>query len=177
MTDTPSKTREEMVADLRSIPVPTIRIWPDAFWRKYYFTMRMYPEQPTKEEQDALEASMRADVHLLPCHNCREHYAKHVGGLEKAKQSQLDLALWLFSVQNDINGRQGRHVYSWDQSIEAVKRMCRGQGPLGSSRPEGGSSSSSTGPIPIWSIVLICLLAIAIGIGIGIAATKAKRKK
>lgn len=156
--------------DIGSIPVPTIHVWPEAYWRSYYYTAKMYPEQPSKEEQDACVDFFTSQLHLLPCHNCRMHFKDHISGLQKAKLSQKNLFEWLFSVQNDINERKGTHVYSWDESIQAVKRMCRGMGKYSpsESRPSG---------LPVWSIVLVCLLAVAIGVGIGVASAKARRKK
>jgi len=170
MSDVSGEDQAKLINDLRSIPVPTIDIWPQAYWKSYYYTARMYPEQPSKEEQDAVVDFFKSQVHLLPCHKCRAHFVKHLPGLEKAKTSQSELFKWLFSVQNDINERKGTHVYTWDQSIEAVKRMCRGMGHY-------ERSDKSNTPMPVWSIVLVCLLAIALGIGIGCAAVKSRRKK
>lgn len=174
-----------MIEDLRRLPVPPIDVWADANWRDFYAKMRAYPEQPTEEERAALVNYVKSHEHLMPCHRCRGHLAQHFPGLDAASRSQVDFALWLFAVHNDVNARTGKHVHTWDQSIEAVKRMMRGQGRYGSGRVGDGSGSGSgsgggggggAGAMPVWSIVLVCLLAMAVGVGIGIATARAAKR-
>lgn len=162
----------DMVAALRGIPVPSLKVWAESFWRTYYFVMKSYPEDPTPVEQAAVVAFFQSQAHLLPCHECREHFVKWLPGLEWAKTSQAALALWLFGLQNNINTRNGRHVYSFDESVGAVKRMVRDPLESGSGSGAGTRAGARSATVPVWTIALVCLLGIGLGVAIGMAAAK-----
>lgn len=164
----------QIIDALRSIPVPSLNVWAESFWRTFYFVMKSYPEDPTPEEQAAVQAFFKSQAHLLPCHRCREHYVEWIPGLEWAKTSQAALALWLFGLHNNINERNGRHVYSFDESIGAVKRMVRDPLESGDSGTRAGSKSAT---VPAWTIALVCLLGVGIGVGIGVAMSKRRGEK
>lgn len=159
---------------LNSIPVPALPTWADATWRTMYFIARMYPDQPSPEEQRSIVAFMTSLQQLLPCTVCRQHFASHLPELERAKLSRVTLYQWIFNVQNDVNRRNGKHIYSWDQSVEAVGKMSLGKGAHSPATCKPGSDKSK---MPVWAIVLVVCTALAVGIGIGVIAQKSKHDK
>jgi len=163
---------KDKLDSLNEVSVPALPTWADAIWRTMYFIARMYPDQPSPEEQRAMVGFMTNLQKLLPCTTCRGHFAVHLPELERAKLSRVTLYQWIFNVQNDINRRNGKHVYSWDQSVEAVKRMSLGKGAHTPFACRYGSGSK----MPVWGIVLVVCLALAIGIAIGFVVHKPKSK-
>lgn len=165
---------EEKIESIKSIPMPSLPTWADAVWRSLYFFARTYPDQPTPAEQKNLVQFMTSMQGLLPCHQCRGHFAKHFPELENAKMSRVTLYQWIFNVQNDINKRNGKKEYSWSDSIEAVTRMSKGKGAYSFIVPHKGGVS-----VPVWGIVLSVCLALALGIltGMGITTSKLKRSR
>jgi hypothetical protein len=140
-----------------------------------YFIARMYPDQPSPDEQRACVNFMTSLQQLLPCTTCRGHFAVHLSELDRAKLSRVTLYQWIFNVQNDIAQRNGKHVYTWDQSVHAVKNMSLGKGAHAPPHcPPGGSNGSK---MPIWAIVLVVCLALAVGVAIGFIAQKPRRAR
>lgn len=161
----------EKLESIKSIPMPPLPTWADAVWRSLYFFARTYPDQPTPSEQKNLVQFMTSMQGLLPCQQCRTHFAEHLSELENAKVSRITLYQWIFNVQNDINKRNGRKEYSWADSIEAVTRMSMGKG--------AHSIHKGSNGFPIWGIVLSVCIALALGIvtGMGITSSKLKNKQ
>lgn len=164
--------------DLNSIPLPALPTWADAFWRTMYFVARMYPDQPSIEEQRSMVNFMTSLQQLLPCTTCREHFAVHLSELDRAKLSRVTLYQWIFNVQNDINRRNGKHIYTWDQSVHAVKTMSLGKGAHSPSqcRPGTNPGANHVSKMPVWAIVLVVCLALAVGVAIGVITQKHPRK-
>jgi len=172
--DVPALMKDkEKLESLNSIPLPALSTWADALWRSMYFIARVYPDQPSPDEQQAMVSFMSSLQRLLPCTTCREHFARHLSELDRAKLSRVTLYQWIFNVQNDINKRNRKHVYSWDQSVDAVRKMSLGKGAHSPATCRPGDRRGSN--MPIWAIVLVVVMALAIGVAIGVGTQKVRK--
>ncbi len=159
MSEAEEQTIKELT-DIRSIPPPGLSIWAYSFWSAFYFLMLLYPDQPTLEEQKTLVDFFTGAAHHLPCRVCRSHFIKHLPTLNEGKLSRVNLAKWLFNVHNDVNQRTGKPILSWEESVEAVRKLSLGL-------KSGACSHRNSNAVPLWGIVVIAFVCIVIGIVIG----------
>lgn len=161
-----SEEFSKKLEDIRGLPLPSLSTWAGATWPTFYYFMLTYPDQPTPEEQVKMRMFFEGSAHNLPCQNCRNHFQTHFGKIDQAVKSRVNLAEWLFSVHNDVNRRTGKKIYTWEESIEAVRKIMYGI------RPNNRSHSSV---VPVWGIVIIALVCIIVGIVIGFGIWHNKR--
>lgn len=153
---------------IRDIPLPTKDVWSFYKWRDMYSVAVTYPDNPSEEDMDQVEAYMRAQAHLMPCLKCAPHFSKHVNSsIKEARKSRKNLLLWLFSVHNDVNSRTGKPVYSTEDSIKSVSKFM--------TKVRKGTGVNSQ--LPVWVGAVIAVGALVGGIGIGVGIQKSRRNE
>lgn len=160
---------DQKVLDMiHNIPLPTKDVWPFYKWRDMYSVAVTYPDNPSEEDMDQLEAYMRAQAYLMPCDDCKRHFKEHVNkSIKNARKSRTNVLLWLFSVQNDINSRTGKHIYDTEQSVNSVSNFM--------SKVRTGSGVNRQ--LPVWVGAVIAMGALVGGIGIGVGIQKSRRNE
>jgi len=133
-----------------------------------YIVAVNYPDNPNEDDMKQLEAYMRAQAYLMPCPECKKHFTVHVDkSIGEAKKSRSNLLLWLFSVQNDVNSRTGKPVFTTEQSIKSVSKIM--------TKVHGGSGLNNQ--LPVWATAIIAVGALVGGIGVGVGIQKSRRNE
>lgn len=156
---------ESVLDKICKIPLPSKDVWAFYKWRDMYSVAVTYPDAPSEQDMDHLEAYMRAHAHLIPCKECKIHFEKHVNNsIKHARTSRKNLLLWLFSVHNDVNARAGKPIYDTEQSIRCVTKAMTSV----------GQGAGLTGQIPIWVGAVLAVGTLIGGIGIGVGIQKSR---
>lgn len=158
---------QNILEQIRSIPLPSKDVWAFYKWRDMYSDAVTYPDNPTTQDMDQMESLIRARAYFLPCPRCKPHFMAQVnGGIKEAVKSRKNLLLWLFHVHNDINSRNGKHIYSTEESVESVSKFMK--------RVRGSGKDTS---LPTWATAIIAVGALVGGIGIGVGIQKSSHKE
>ncbi|KAF8554909.1 hypothetical protein OG21DRAFT_1385292, partial [Imleria badia] len=79
-----------------------------ATWRLLHTMTLRYPEKPTQDEREALEAYMYLTARLYPCGECATEFQALLKQFPPQTASRLSASLWLCSVHNEVNARLGK---------------------------------------------------------------------
>ncbi|KAG8221252.1 hypothetical protein J3R82DRAFT_1416 [Butyriboletus roseoflavus] len=80
-------------------------------WKLLHTMTLRYPENPTPDEREALEAYMYLTSRLYPCGECAAEFQALLKKFPPQTASRLSASLWLCSVHNEVNARLGKQVF------------------------------------------------------------------
>ena len=85
--------------------------WGPHYWKMSHYITIAYPKNPTEEDKKSVKMYFYNLVYLLPCENCRNHYAKNLNKFpltEEILASRYKLIKWLVDIHNEVNRRTGK---------------------------------------------------------------------
>lgn len=73
-----------------------------------------YPKLPSLEDQGKIKDLVNNIVVFYPCDVCRLHAINYLKNhsMEDAVKTQRDMKLWLIAFHNEVNKRNGKHIYT-----------------------------------------------------------------
>lgn len=102
--------------------------WGPALWTTLHTMSFNYPEQPTEEEKAQYRDFFHALKYVLPCGECRRHYANGIEKtypLEPALKNRDTLSRWLVDFHNVVNKRLNKPIVPYDSVKEKYESMSK----------------------------------------------------
>jgi len=162
-------------------------VWGPLQWKALHQLTRGYPRtDPSPGHKTALVDYVQALVQLLPCQQCRGHWAKLAPTVADATQSRYTAMKWAIDAHNAVNARLHKPQLSYAQAVRAIQETCPGDGTtVGATRgkSDGGADqdgSDKNGPhgMPTWEIgVIAAAAAVVAAAAIATAIFLTKRRK
>jgi hypothetical protein len=89
--------------------------WGPSVWRTIHAFAVGFPDEPTKDEVDAIVKFFDSLNYLIPCESCREHYKQNYKMLPPMPvYSKKDLVKWTFDLHNVVNRMLKKKEYSYE---------------------------------------------------------------
>ncbi|KAF9228471.1 hypothetical protein BS17DRAFT_340535 [Gyrodon lividus] len=95
-----------------------------ATWKLLHTMTLRYPEKPTQDEREALEAYMYLTSRLYPCGECAAEFQELLKKFPPQTSSRLAASLWLCSVHNEVNDRLGKPMFDCSELDETYDCGC-----------------------------------------------------
>ena len=101
------------------------KIWGPHFWFVLHIITFNYPKNPTAHDKQAYRDFFTSIKDILPCYNCKKHYAKNINkypitpNLDNKKQ----LVTWLINIHNQVNKDLGKETYTLKEVLEIYKNL------------------------------------------------------
>lgn len=86
--------------------------WGPLLWESINTIVREYPENPTAEDRQNFKLFFQSLGDVLPCPECRKHYAGHLKNmsLDDAVNSRDSLINFIIDLHNEVNKATGKSV-------------------------------------------------------------------
>jgi hypothetical protein len=85
-------------------------MWGPALWHFLHVISFNYPNDPTEQEKNSMYQFMMSLGQVLPCPECRDHYAQNTSGLRDALGSKSDFSLYMYNFHNMVNVQTGKKI-------------------------------------------------------------------
>jgi hypothetical protein len=95
-------------------------LWGPHCWRFMHYLTMAYPEEPTQIEKDKVKRFFLSLADVIPCENCRVHFALNLKNFplnDNVLNSRYNLINWLKDIHNEVNIRNGKKIWSYDDII------------------------------------------------------------
>lgn len=157
-------------------------VWGPHAWKFMHAVALTYPEQPSKEEQQAAFNFFSSLQYLLPCESCKLNYVKELKmfPIEDAVTSKQKLNEWLAALHNSVNERLKKTVMSTEQILQYVfEGTSHNNNAATSSTPQSSNSnsSSSSNNNNTWGIAATCIAGGLLIVVVVFVALYQKQKK
>jgi len=108
------------------IPIISIDRWGPNGWKFITACAFAYPMQPTASEMTQMQTFLVSMQYVLPCHFCREHYARNVRTLTNVSlATRKTLLQWMNDTRNAINRTAGKPEVTFDEMLRASLTGCK----------------------------------------------------
>lgn len=74
-----------------------------AAWKLFHTVMARFPDEPTKDESEALRSYVHLFQRLYPCGECAEHFREILDKYPPQVSSRSAAAVWACHVHNEVN--------------------------------------------------------------------------
>ena len=81
-----------------------------ANWTSLHSFAAAYPQTPTQEERENMEAYLVGFSTSYPCRECRAHFLEHIKERPWNLESGESLRMWVCQVHNDVNAMLGKPI-------------------------------------------------------------------
>ncbi|KIL00880.1 hypothetical protein PAXRUDRAFT_128869, partial [Paxillus rubicundulus Ve08.2h10] len=95
-----------------------------ATWKLLHTMTLRYPENPTQDERQALEAYMYLTSRLYPCGECASEFQELLKKFPPQTSSRRAASLWLCSVHNEVNDRLEKPLFDCSKLDETYDCGC-----------------------------------------------------
>jgi len=95
-----------------------------ATWKLLHTMTLRYPENPTQDEREALEAYMYLTSRLYPCGECAAEFQELLKKFPPQTSSRRAASLWLCSVHNEVNNRLKKPMFDCSKLDETYDCGC-----------------------------------------------------
>ena len=82
-----------------------------AAWKLFHTTMARFPDEPSKDESDALKSYIHLFARLYPCGECAEHFQEILKKYPPQTSSRSSAAAWACFVHNEVNVSKGKPIF------------------------------------------------------------------
>ena len=89
---------------------------PAAAWTFMHQVSYTVPEQIPADIGASVGAFFGSLTNLLPCDDCKTHYAAWIQARPVPRDSRENLARWVVDLHNDVNARLGKPSWSYEKS-------------------------------------------------------------
>lgn len=100
-------------------------VWGPLFWHTMHIVALGYPQSPTYAHKRAAKEFFESLTQLIPCPQCREHYAKYLQAMPIAPHldRREDLFRWTVAIHNEVNTRLGKPRMLEAEAIAFYRRL------------------------------------------------------
>lgn len=93
------------------------RAWGPHAWATLHAVLFNYPNSPSAADKDRMTVFINAFASMLPCEECRRHFANLLKTLpfENCLQSRDSLSRWGVAAHNLVNRRLRKREYQYDE--------------------------------------------------------------
>ncbi len=95
--------------------------WGPGAWKFLTAIAFAYPENPSKEEQEATYQFFSALQHLLPCKKCKTHFKDNIDKIPLDTSSKDSLTKWVVDFHNLVNESLGKSKVEFDKIAEQYR--------------------------------------------------------
>jgi hypothetical protein len=96
-------------------------LWGPHCWKFMHYLTMAYPNNPTQQDKENVSNFFNSIKNVLPCENCRVHFAMNLQKFpltDKVLESKYNLINWLKDIHNEVNTRNGKKLYTYDDIIQ-----------------------------------------------------------
>ena len=90
-------------------------LWGPCAWKFLHFVAFAYPNAPTDEQRERHATFFRALADVLPCAQCRRHYAADLPTNDDFVRDRASLSRWVFEIHNGVNDRTDKPTVDFDR--------------------------------------------------------------
>ena len=91
--------------------------WGPCAWRWLHTLSFLYADNPTAEEQRVMREYLYAFQKVLPCDNCRNHFAELMQRHPPQLESRDAFMEWVVKAHNQVNERTGKRSYTMEEVV------------------------------------------------------------
>ena len=93
------------------------KIWGPSGWLFLHTITFNYPINPTQDQKIKHKELFENLKYTLPCARCAQHYSNNFKkySLDEALQTRDKLINWLIDIHNEVNKKNGKRIYSYDE--------------------------------------------------------------
>jgi hypothetical protein len=95
-------------------------LWGPHCWKFLHYLTMAYPDNPSPVEKNKISKFISAIKDVIPCENCRIHFALNLQKFpltDNVLKSRYDLINWLKDIHNEVNIKNGKKIYTYDDII------------------------------------------------------------
>jgi hypothetical protein len=96
-------------------------IWGPHCWKFLHFLTLSYPDNPTEQDKNNIKQFIFSLENVLPCEKCRYHFGNNLKNFpitDNIISSRYNLINWLRNVHNEVNSRNNKKQYSYDDLLK-----------------------------------------------------------
>ena len=100
-------------------------VWGPGGWLFLHTISLNYPTNPTYEDKENYKTFFTSLKNVIPCKNCAKHYSENLNNysLDKSLNSKQDLVKWLIDIHNEVNVKNNKRKYSYDEVINKYNNL------------------------------------------------------
>ena len=104
-------------------------IWGPSGWTFLHTITLNYPDNPTEEDKMNHKDFFHNLKNVIPCPNCKEHYNINLQKypIDVNLESKEKLVKWLINIHNEVNIKNNKKIYSYDEVIKLYDNMYKGK--------------------------------------------------
>jgi len=97
------------------------KVWGPSLWNFLHICSFNYPKNPTRDDIMNHNNFLNSLKYIIPCANCQTHYSEYLNKHPPKLNSQMDFITWVIDLHNDVNKRNNKKIYSYDESLELIR--------------------------------------------------------
>ena len=103
-------------------------VWGPGAWTFLHSITLYYPINPTNEQKIYHKDFFENLQNILPCPTCAKHYQENLKkfNLDEALESKDKLTKWLIDMHNEVNKKNNKRIYSYDEVIKIYNEKYNG---------------------------------------------------
>ena len=100
-------------------------VWGPGAWLFLHTISLNYPTNPTYEDKENYKTFFTSLKNVIPCKNCAKHYSENLNNypIDKSLNSKQDLVKWLIDIHNEVNVKNNKRKYSYDEVINKYNNL------------------------------------------------------
>ena len=104
-------------------------IWGPGAWTFLHTITLNYPNNPSEDDKQNHKDFFHNLKNVIPCPNCKEHYNINLQKypIDINLESKEKLVKWLINIHNEVNIKNNKKVYSYDEVIKLYDNMYKGR--------------------------------------------------
>jgi hypothetical protein len=92
--------------------------WGPAAWFMLHSSTFNYPIKPTEKDKEDYYNFFMSLKNILPCGYCRKNYERNLAENPIKLNCRKDLVCWLIDIHNEVNGKEGKRHYSYEEVMK-----------------------------------------------------------
>lgn len=134
-------------------------VWGPSAWRFLHAISFAFPDKPSLEDREAAKSLLQSLTRLLPCEDCKTHFAKNLANtnLDAVVQSKASFASWLVDFHNAVNMRLGKSNVDFETVAHEFEDVCTNS----CHDPSPQTCTTSSSRFLVMTFVCVCVLAFA----------------
>lgn len=135
--------------------------WGPKAWGFLHAASFKYPDTPTVPERIAWSNLLHSLAVVLPCAVCRKHFGVELGRTLARREharvldSRDALTRWLVDVHNDVNERNKKRPWTYDEVLQVYQpseHVCSAPGSVGPDSAQQSDGDGGDESLPVASL-------------------------
>ena len=100
-------------------------VWGPGAWTFLHTITINYPDNPNEDHKFYHKQLFENLRYTIPCEKCANHYSENLKKypLDPALESKTTLTKWLIDIHNEVNKKNGKRIYSYEEVEKIYKDM------------------------------------------------------